>query len=216
MAGQQHITGAPGVVENIGYYRSALQRSQKTNIILSAVLAFCIVACGLLVFIRPKPVYFGMTESMQMLPITPLSEPLMNDAALKAWLAGAITDSFNLDFLDWKERLSSARQYFSKDAFAGFATTLESEGHLASIKQFRAIMHLIPTGAPIIINSGILIGIMTWDMEMPVLINYETSNKRISSQHVVVRCRVQRMPTTDYVRGVAIVQLVTAANHGKR
>lgn len=203
------MTGALGVLENIDELRGALQRSQKTTLALAIGLVVGLVLIAALLLIRPKPVYFGMTEEMQLLPMTPLSEPLMNDAALKAWLAGAITDSFNMDFLNWREQLGNARQYFSKEAFNGFALALDSEGHLDLLQQRRAIMHVVPAGAPILVNSGLLRGVMTWDFEMPVILNYETSSQRIASQRINVHARVQRVSTTEYTRGVAITQIVT-------
>lgn len=211
MSQQVSKTGAVDVVENIAYYRNALKKSQKTNIILSLVLVISLVLNCALALIRPKPVFFGMTEEMRLLPMTPLSEPLMNDAALKAWFAAAVTDSFNMDFLNWRDRLSNSRQYFSKDAFADFATALDSEGHLSLLTQYRALMHVVPVGVPIIVNSGKLKGVLTWEFEMPVLLNYETSKQRLTSQRIIVKARVQRVSTTEYTRGVAIAQLVTVS-----
>ncbi|MDR1856632.1 MAG: DotI/IcmL family type IV secretion protein [Desulfovibrio sp.] len=208
------VTGMPSglaeTVEHIHWYRDALKKSQKTTIALAASVTILLAIIGGLVLLRPGPVYFGMTAEMQLLPMHPLSEPLMNDAALKSWLAQAVTESFNMDFLHWRERLSSAREYFTKDAFTGFASTLESEGLLSILTQHRALMHAVPAGTPIITNSGTLGGVMTWELEMPILLNYETSAKRIASQRLLVTCRVRRVPTTERVRGIAISQLVTA------
>ena len=211
MSEQTSKTGVVDVLENIWFFKNALKKSQKTNMILCAVLAISISLNCALALIRPKPVYFGMTEEMQLLPMIPLSQPVMNDAALKAWFAAAVTDSFNMDFVNWRDRLSNSRQYFSKSAFSDFALALESEGHLGLLTQYRALMHVAPVGAPILVNSGQLKGVLTWDIEMPILLNYETSKQRLSSQRVIVSARVQRVPTTDYVRGVAITQLVTVS-----
>jgi intracellular multiplication protein IcmL len=206
---QPEKAGLLGTMENIAGLRISLKKSQKTNIALSVALVIAVTLVAALALIRPKPVYFGMTEQMQLMPMIPLSEPLMNDAAIKAWLAKAITDSFNMDFLNWRERLSNARQYFTKEAFHGYALALDSEGHLPLLTQNRAIMHTVPEGTPIIVNKNMLKGVMTWVMEIPVLLNYETSKQVVASQRITVTCRVQRVPTTDYVTGIAISQLVT-------
>jgi len=72
-------------------------------------------------------------------------------------------------------------------------------------------MHSIPAGTPMLLRSGVLRGVMTWEFELPLRMNYETSQRRISGQTVNIVCRVQRMPVTNYVRGVAITQMVTTA-----
>jgi intracellular multiplication protein IcmL len=203
--------GSDETMESIGFYRDLAKKSHKIIMMLSGALAILAIICLVQVFvwIQPKPVYFGMTESMELLPMTPMDEPLMNDAALKAWLAAAITDCFNMDFINWRERLSNARQYFSKDAFTGYATALDSEGHIELLTQHRAIMHSVPAGTPVLTKAGVIRGVLTWEFEVPLLLNYETSTQRLSTQRIVAVCRVQRMPTTNYVRGVAITQLVT-------
>lgn len=203
-----NLGGAQNTMESLSWYRDTAQKSQKLNILLSLILLLSLTANGLLLFFRPAPVYFGMTADLRLLPMPPLSSPIMSDAALKSWVAEAITTSFNLTYVDWRKQLSACRGFFSEQHFAQFAQTLVDEGHIPLLEQKKAIMHAIPTGTPTIVKSGVLKGIRTWEIEVPLLVTYETSAGRVASNNLVVVVRVQRMPTTDYERGVAITQLV--------
>lgn len=75
--------GAYGTFEGILLLRRQLRQTQKGALCLS--LANLVLLCALLCcfLLRPEPVYFGMSRDMKLLPMTPLSEPILNEAALK-------------------------------------------------------------------------------------------------------------------------------------
>ena len=201
--------GAAGTFEGILSLRRQLRQMQKGALCLS--LANLVLLCALLCcfWLRPEPVYFGMSRDMKLLPMTPLSEPILNEAALKNWVSEAVTMSFNLDYLNWKRQLNEARAHFTRKAFVGFALSLDREGHLPLLRQQRALMHAVIQGTPVLTRSGVVQGTLVWEFELPLLVSYETSAGRISNNAVTVVAQVQRVPATDYPMGVAISSLVT-------
>ena len=201
--------GAYGTFEGILLLRRQLRQTQKGALCLS--LANLVLLCALLCcfLLRPEPVYFGMSRDMKLLPMTPLSEPILNEAALKNWVSEAVTMSFNLDYLNWKRQLNEARAHFTRKAFVGFALSLDREGHLPLLRQQRALMHAVIQGTPVLTRSGVVQGTLVWEFELPLLVSYETSAGRISNNAVTVVAQVQRVPATDYPMGVAISSLVT-------
>lgn len=207
--------GALGVYESIDF----LKKTSCTyiKIIAGLVAALLISLGGNVAFIvaEKPPVYFGLNHEMALLPMRPLSEPMITDAALKSWAAQAVTDIFNMDFVDWKSRISSARQYFSKQAFLGYANSLDKEGHIATLRQYRAIMHGVLSGTPVITASGVLKGVRTWEMEIPFILAYETSERTLSSQNFIVQLRIQRVSTAEYPKGIAISQLTISSRTKK-
>lgn len=207
MQKNEESVGMLGVTESISYLRMNAKNMLKIILILGLTLSISLTGNVVLLMTEKEPVYFGLNQEMALLPMYPLSEPMVNDSALKAWLAEAVTDIFNMDFIDWKKSISNARKYFTPQAFQGYAKSLDNEGHIATLRQYRSIMHGIPTAAPIIVASGTLRGIRTWEMEIPFMLNYETSEKTLSSQKFIIRARVQRVSTAEYPRGIAISQL---------
>ncbi len=196
-------------LESLLFLKTSLRRTQKgaCTLALANLLLLCTVLVLLLV--RPAPVYFGMSQDMKLLPMTPLSEPVMNEPALKNWVASAVARSFNLDYLNWKRQLNDVRSSYTRKAFIRFALSLDKEGHLPLLRQQRALMHAVIQGTPVLTRSGIVQGTMVWEFELPVLVSYETSVGRISNNAVTIVCQVQRVPATDYPQGVAISSLVT-------
>ncbi|MBQ9536391.1 MAG: DotI/IcmL/TraM family protein [Desulfovibrionaceae bacterium] len=175
---------------------------------LSVTLCIMLLTLSYFAFARPEPVYFGVNQAMQILPMYPLHEPMHTDQALKSWAAQATIDIFNLDFVHYREQLANSRQYFTKQAFLSFHKSLHDEGHLKILAQYRALMHGVCTGPPIIVAQGVLENCMTWELEVPFQLAYETSEKILSNQHFIVRLRVKRVSTAEYVQGLAITQMI--------
>ena len=53
------------------------------------------------------------TPDGRLVPLTPLDEPIMSDAALRNWTVATVTEAFTLGHHDWRLRLSAIREYFS-------------------------------------------------------------------------------------------------------
>ncbi len=200
--------GADEVAESLGSLRLALRRAQQTCLLLGGLSLVTVPALLLVLWLRPGPVYFGMSQDMKLLPMTPLSRPVLNEPALKNWVAEAVSGAFNIDFLHWRAQLTAARASFTPEAFTAFALSLDREGHLPLLRQQRALMHAVVQGSPVITRSGALKGVMTWEFEVPLLVSYETSGGRIANNSYTVVCQVRRVPETDAPRGVAIASLV--------
>lgn len=206
------VAGALGVVDSIAHLRDTSRHMLKIIFVMGAALTASVILNIGLIVTEKEPVYFGLNHDMTLLPMHSLAEPMVNDAALKSWASAAITDIFNMDFLNWRSRISSARQYFTDDAFKGFAQSLDKEGHIQTLNQYRSIMHGTPTAAPVVTASGVLKGVRTWDMEIPFTLNYETSEKTLASQRFFVKLRIRRVPTTEYPKGIAISQLTISSS----
>lgn len=201
--------GAEEVFVSLSCYRSALRSAQKLCLILAGFAAAGLITGLCAVLARPEPVYFGMSQDMKLLPMTPLDKPVMNEAALKNWVAGAISASFNFDYLNWRSQLTDLRPYFTGEAFTRFAVSLDREGHLPLLRQRRALMHSVVQGTPVLTRSGVVRGALVWEFEVPLLVTYETSRGRVANNAVTVVCQVRRMPAADCPAGVALSSVVT-------
>lgn len=202
--------GLDSLGEGLERTRQALRTAQKTCLVLSCAALLSLGAFVVTLLARPAPVYFGMSSDMKLLPMTPLSEPMMTDAALKNWVAEAVSSSFNLDYLNWRGQLTKAREYFTPAAFTSFALSLDKEGHLALMRQQKALVHAVVQGAPVLTKSGVLSGVLVWEFEVPLLLTYETSMGRIANNAYTVAVRVRRVSPSENVRGVAISGLVAS------
>ncbi len=94
--------GAEEVLSDLLSLRASLRRAQKSQLLLALSCLLSLSALLLSLVLRPAPVYFGMSQDMRLLPMTPLSEPVMNEPALKSWVAQALSASLHLVHLQWR------------------------------------------------------------------------------------------------------------------
>ncbi len=208
-SGRIPLWGAEITAESLSFWRQSLRTAQQAVLVLASLTAVCLTALLVSLLCRPDPVYFGMSRDMKLLPMTPLSEPVLSEAALKNWAAEAVTTAFNLDFLRWRSQLAGARVFFTRRAFARFALSLDREGHLPLLRQQRALMHAVIQGTPLITRTGVVRGTLVWEAEIPLLLSWENSAGRLAASPLTVVCRIQRVPAAEYPRGVALASLVT-------
>lgn len=64
-------------------------------------------------------------------------------------------------------------------------------------------MSAVATGAPVILDRGLISGVYKWKVQIPLLITYESASTNIS-QPVVATMLVTRVSTLDTPKGIAI------------
>ena len=57
------------------------------------------------------------TPDGRLVPLTPLDEPIMSDAALRNWTVAAVTEAFTLGHHDWRLRLAGIRGKFTDNGY---------------------------------------------------------------------------------------------------
>src|SRR3990167_3289778 len=67
---------------------------------------------GVFVFIKRglvRPLYFATNSIGQLIPIIPVDQPNMDDEAIKAWAADAVTHTYSYDYVNYHEQLQYAQ-----------------------------------------------------------------------------------------------------------
>ncbi|WCB45674.1 DotI/IcmL/TraM family protein [Nitratidesulfovibrio vulgaris] len=202
------VYDASTVIGGLGWYRTQYQRAMKLALGLMVALCISLVGSVLLITNRPTPHYFAATPDLRLAPLIPLDKPVLTQQGLLNWVTETITNSVSLDFLEWREKLSSTRENFEEDAFKSFLASLNSSGVLDMIKEKRLSVSAVATRAPVIIASGLVGGKATWKIEFPLIVSYESSQGVESTQHLMATVLVCRAPTVTTPRGVVIQQVV--------
>jgi intracellular multiplication protein IcmL len=177
---------------------------------LGMTLAVCaaLAVIAMLVLTRPTPRYFAATPDLRLAPLVPLDKPVLTQQGLLNWVAETISNAVSLDFLEWREKLTRAREHFEEEAFASFVASLNSSGVLDMIRDKRLSVSAVVTRAPVIIASGLVGGKATWKIEFPLVVSYESSQGVESTQNLMATVLVRRTSTVTSPRGVVIQQVV--------
>ena len=187
-------------------WRRAATWLAVSNMTLAAALA------GYVWFHSTKYITVAATPDGRVIPLTPLDERIMSDAALKNWAVTAVTEAFTLGHHDWRRRLSAVREYFTDEGFESFMEGLEESLFLERLRKNRQVASAVARGAAVITDTRERRGRILWAVEFPILVTFQAGSRRLD-QALVARVLVSRVKLSERASGIGIVQLI--ASKGK-
>lgn len=167
---------------------------------------------------KPPAQYFATTYDGKLISLIPLSQPSLTDNALLQWATEAATTSYNFNYLNYRKALQDVRIYFTRSGYQYFLKALADSNNLTAMQDKKLIVSAAPTGAPVILKKGIYndgsaTGLFTWDVQLPMEINFRGATN-VFTQKVVLNMRITRIPTLESPSGVGIATYVLS--EGKR
>ena len=170
-----------------------------------AAAAAAVLAVGVAVWAllrEPEPVYFATRTDGGLVQLVPLDQPHLSDTQVLNFAVEALTGALTMDFANWRDDLTRARQFFTKPGFDAFVSELERSGTLELIRVRRMTSSAVANGA-VILDRGTTPGGYLWRIEMRLVVTYESSVEH-QRQELVGVIDVVRVSTLDSFRGVAV------------
>jgi intracellular multiplication protein IcmL len=195
------------------FYRDSYRRvvtALLLMIFVNMLLAFII---SYFVTHQPEPKYFATSTDGRIIPIYPLTAPMQSDAALLQWANQAAVAAYTYNFATYRKELQEASEYFTPEGWRSFEAELQSTRNLETVMTKKLVATAVATGAPVILDRGILSGRYSWKVQMPLLVSYESASTTIQ-QPVVVTMLITRVSTLNVPKGIAIAQFVASVNPG--
>jgi intracellular multiplication protein IcmL len=171
-------------------------------------LALAVTVLAVLLARGQGRLYFAVTPDLRVMEMAPVSEPFVSPQALLNWAGETVTRAMSLDFLHWRRKLGDVRPDFDPEGFASFVNALTEGGHISKIVSERLNLSAVMEGAPVIVSQGVERGRMTWRIEMPVVVSYQTSSGVAATQRLLAEVTAQRVPPSQNPRGVVIRQVI--------
>lgn len=172
------------------------------NIILVSVVFYQILNPA-------PPQYFATSTDGRITPLYPLSDPMMAPAELLQWAERAAVAVNSYNFVNYKEALQSAQNSFTPDGWKYYQDALKSSGTLDAVLAKKLVVSAVPTGAPVVLEQGVISGRYAWKVQLPLLVTYLSASES-TQQPVIVTMVISRVPTVDMPRGVAIVSFISS------
>ncbi len=165
---------------------------------------------GALLSFRPGPVYFMTTPDGRLVQLTPLDRPVMSQAAMLNWVSGTVAQTLSVDFLNYRSQLMAVQDNYTDAAYNQLISSLIKSGNLGMIKSQRLSVSATVAQAPVVIAHGDIGKTEAWKIQFPVTVSYESSGGVGNTQSLLATALVERVPQTQFPRGLAIAQLVLA------
>lgn len=195
------------VVRNEFYrdgYRSLLRLALMQGIVILGLV-------GAMMFVihvhQPENRYFATTEDGRLVPMIALSEPNLSGPALLSWVAQASTEVMTFGFNDYRRRLQEASRNFTRRGWESFTGALQKSRIIEMVEANQQVSTAAPAGAPIITWEGMVAGRYQWNVEMPMIVTYQ-SGARTRSDNLLISVVIVRVPRLESPNGVGIEQWI--------
>lgn len=192
--------------------RNEFYRDNYRRIVSILLLTFLIIGLliGALIYVvthPPSPKYFATDTTGRIVPLLPLDQPNMSTATLLQWANMASVAAFTYNFVDYRAQLQAASEFFTTEGWQAFLQSIVSSNNLTAVKAKNLVVSAVATGAPIITQQGVVDGRYTWQVQMPMLVTYQSASQ-VTPQSLMVTLVITRISTLDSPTGIGIAQFI--------
>lgn len=192
--------------------RSTFYRDSYRKLVILLFFSWVIIAVlSSVLFVqvsnKPTPTYFATTESGRIIPLIPLDQPNLSDKALVQWASSAVISVYTYNFNNYRQVFQDNRKYFTPDGWQQFISALTRSRNLQAVTSKKLVLSAVLSSAPIVNREYIQDGRYTWQLQIPVMVTYESLSEEFH-QNLIVVLTIQRISTLDSVDGVGIISFV--------
>lgn len=192
------------------YYQDGSKLLWSILVGLCVVSLFLLLSLFLLYFEKPKPIVFSVGEEYRIQREAPLNQPYLTESALLQWVATVIPSVFTYDFVDIESQLKDANVYFTDNGWKVFVNQLNIYAKYNNVQNARIFINGSLSGAPYILNQGILSGRYGWWVEVPLKLIFK---KEAQSEKILdLQILIVRVPTKNNLFGVGIENMIVQSS----
>jgi intracellular multiplication protein IcmL len=155
--------------------------------------------------------YFATEPNGAIIPLVPLSTPIMTDSALMDWTVRSVTQAFTLTWSNYRGDEEGALPAFTTNAQKDYLAGLERYKIIELLTTQGENLSCVVTGAPVITQKAVdSNGIAFWVLQIPMVWTYSaggTSTQQTTNNAVTATVLVVRAPETQAPAGLLISQI---------
>lgn len=198
--------------------RNEFYRDNYRKVVAGLLLSFLIIlmlvaAIFYIVTHPPAPRYFATTNDGRIVPLIPFNRPNLNNPAVLEWANTAAKAIHNYNFVNYREALQEAGNYFTADGRENFLDAIKKSNNLQAVISKKLIVSAVATGVPVIAEQGIRFGRYTWKVQIPMLTTFQSASE-VSQQQVIVTMIIVRVSPLISPHGIAIEQYIESGGGG--
>ena len=94
----------------------------------------------------PAPQYFAATPDGRIIQQHPLTDPVLSDAQVLAWVSNVTQALYRMDYVHWQDQLQLVANYFTPAGWRNYVTALKASNNLNALTQFKMVTKVQLTG----------------------------------------------------------------------
>jgi intracellular multiplication protein IcmL len=156
---------------------------------------------------QPLPQYFATSSDGKITKLYPLTEPVVSPTALLQWATETAMMASSYNFVNYRDALQTLQNRFTADGWRNFEEALRSSRMLETVIAKKLVVSAVATGAPVILEQGIINGNYSWKVSLPILVTFQSSTES-TQQSLVVNMIISRVSIINNPDGIAVVSFV--------
>ena len=189
------------------------QRDRYRLLIKWSIIGCLVAAIQLLtlIFMLINPAlgkFYVTTRNGDVIPVHPLSEPIVTDTYISSWAGMRAQSAFTLDFVKYGKEFGTLQPYFTDRGWQQFRNAINDANIVDSLQHEKMVVTSVVTSTPVIVKQGVLNGAYTWRVRVRLLVSFVSASantKREVSALLVIR----RVPVMDVKNGIQIDYFIT-------
>lgn len=191
------------------FYRDNYRRLVLALVILLITNLGLVTIVFYQIYDRPEPKYFATTVDGRIMPLFPLSDPMLSPSELLQWSHRAAILAYTYNFVNYREAMQQLQNQFTFRGWRYYETALRMARTLEMVVAKKLIVSAVATGTPVILDQAVIDGRYSWKIQIPLLVTYQSPTEQ-TQQPMVVTMIINRVPTVDMPKGVAIQSFVSS------
>lgn len=198
--------------------RNSFYRDSYRKILIAlnlSVVALVILIISVVYIINhpPQPKYFATYADGKLVPLIPLNMPNISQAYLMQWVNTAVVAVNTYDFVNYRDQLQKASEFFTQEGWAAYLESLKASRNLNAVVEKKLVVSAFAKKPPVIVRAGILDGVFTWTIQIPITVIYQSANAS-NQQDLVVTLTVKRISTLTNPNGIGISNYIADEGAG--
>lgn len=208
MKDKKNFGATEGSLMRFEVYRRAFHYMSYVTIGMGVATTLAVGTAWWALSSKPDPLFFIAREDGGVIPIVPVANPYLNDAAVLNFAVEAITNSLTLNFANWRSQLSSSSEFFERpNGWNNFLQALEGSGTLDLIRNRNLVSSVIANGAVIVDRGPDASGRFRWVVQVPITISYQSANESRTESRLA-ELEITRLPTWQTSRAVGVTRVL--------
>lgn len=195
------------------FYRDNYRKLVGALLFSFLIMAILVASLIYIIVNPPQPRYFATSAEGRIIPIVPLDQPNIAQTTLLQWANTSAVSAYTYNFVNYRQALQTASANFTPDGWTAFMEALESSNNLNAVIAKKLVVSAVATGAPVILQQGIINGVYAWRIQMPMLVTYQSASQ-FSKQSILITMLITRVPTLNSPEGIGISQFIAESTTG--
>lgn len=133
----------------------------------------------------------------------PLDQSMLSISEVLDWTTKSIEAIYKYDYQNYSQVLMDSRKYFTPLGYDSYVKALEASKNLEAVRDKKLTVSASPQGPATLTQEGVVNGIYTWQIQLPIMVKY-TGVIQTIDQNLNVKVEVVRVKTSKNPKGIAI------------